>query len=173
MWGGILNPRIPTFLHSISPKPHLIFVKILISRKFPNPQSPPKMFQSPDFSEPIFWSYNCSRTLTIAIQMFQRLPPFYSRVYYIDSKVSPPPCPYGRVCPDAYISEEWGAQNPQTFYLKSPSTQTSLNPQISSVWTCKSSNPQALNGKIPIPIFFKIPKSPDFKAQNPQNPQQI
>ena len=69
---------------------------------------------------------------------------------------------------------EWGGiQNPQTFYIKSPSTQTSLNPQISSIWTCKSSNPQALNGKIPIPTFSKIPKSPDFKAQNPQNPQQI
>ena len=51
---GVPNPHIPTFFHSISPKPHQIFVNIPIYGKFPNPQSPPKMFQSPDFSEPIF-----------------------------------------------------------------------------------------------------------------------
>ena len=75
---------------------------------------------------------------------------------------SPPPVLPALMFTGIFISSD--------FCPKSPST---LNHQISSIWTWKSPNHQALIGKFPIIILFKIPKSTDFKTQNNQNLQQI
>ena len=100
-WGGSPIPISPTFFTQFPRIPTKFLSKSSSTRNFPIP-NPHQKCSNPQ----IFWNPYFDHIIAPgpSQQLSKCSPTFYSRVYYIDSKVSPPPCPYGRVPPDPYVS---------------------------------------------------------------------